>query len=284
MKLMRFTDPAEFYRQASPFLLAREADHNLILGLCADLMRNRFLYGSDPPYFAAVEHTGSVVAAALMTPPFRPALSHVEAPEALALLAADLAAEYQTLPGVLGPKPHSEAFAALWQQPRGQTYHLGRAMRIFQLTRVRPVRGVPGRLRRATGADRELLVEWFGAFQREALGEDDDTGVAQSIERWLTGADRALYLWEDGQPVSMAGAGGPTPHGIRISAVFTPPERRRRGYASALVAAASQEQLDGGRRFCFLFTDLGNPTSNHIYQEIGYQPVCDMDEYHFGQG
>lgn len=80
----------------------------------------------------------------------------------------------------------------------------------------------------------------------------------------------------------MAGAGGRTPNGIRISAVYTPPDLRCRGYASALTAAVSQDQLNRGRRFCFLFTDLANPTSNKIYQEIGYRPVCDYDLYRFG--
>jgi hypothetical protein len=81
--------------------------------------------------------------------------------------------------------------------------------------------------------------------------------------------------------VSVVGAGGETPNGIRIGPVYTPPEVRNRGYASALTAAASADQLARGRRFCFLFTDLANPTSNKIYQAIGYEPVCDMDQYRF---
>jgi len=93
-----------------------------------------------------------------------------------------------------------------------------------------------------------------------------------------------LRVWEDNTPVSMAGASGPTPNGIRVGAVYTPPERRRRGYASGLVAALSQEQLDAGKRFCFLYTDLANPTSNKIYQDIGYEAVSDVDEYHFANG
>ena len=65
--------------------------------------------------------------------------------------------------------------------------------------------------------------------------------------------------------------------------MYTPPEQRGHGYASAATAALSQLLLERGRRFCFLFTDLANPTSNHIYQTIGYQPVCDVDIYHFAE-
>ena len=81
--------------------------------------------------------------------------------------------------------------------------------------------------------------------------------------------------------MSLAGAGGLTPNGIRVGPVYTPPELRGRGYASNLVAGVSQLQLDAGRTFVFLFTDLANPTANQIYQEIGYEPVNDVDEYAF---
>jgi predicted GNAT family acetyltransferase len=91
-----------------------------------------------------------------------------------------------------------------------------------------------------------------------------------------------MRFWVDnGKRVSMAGYGGVTPNGIRIGPVYTPPEFRKRGYASALTAALSQEMLDQGRKFVTLYTDLSNPTSNHIYQTIGYKPVHDVDEYRF---
>jgi predicted GNAT family acetyltransferase len=91
-----------------------------------------------------------------------------------------------------------------------------------------------------------------------------------------------MYLWDDGAPVSMCGISGPTPHGIRIGPVYTPPPSRGRGYASNLVAAASQRALDAGRRSVFLLTDLANPTSNDIYESIGYERVRDVDQYLFG--
>jgi hypothetical protein len=136
-------------------------------------------------------------------------------------------------------------------------------------------------MRRARADERDLVAEWFRAFIREALREDG-AEAREVAEFWLTKPGRFLYVWEDGgRPVSMTGASGRTPNGIRIGAVYTPPELRGRGYASSLVAAVSQAQLDSGLRFCFLYTDLANPTSNHIYAEIGYEPVCDVDEYRF---
>jgi predicted GNAT family acetyltransferase len=116
------------------------------------------------------------------------------------------------------------------------------------------------------------------------MPDHDDTleHAGETADYWIRGG--GLRVWEDDTPVSMAGASGPTPNGIRVGAVYTPPEKRRRGYASGLVAALSQEQLDAVKRFCFLYTDLANPTSNKIYQDIGYEAVSDVDEYHFANG
>jgi hypothetical protein len=102
----------------------------------------------------------------------------------------------------------------------------------------------------------------------------DESAVAA---RWDPRVERGtVYLWErEGDVVSMAAAVGPTPNGMRVGAVYTPPEHRGHGYASALVAALSQDLLDRGRTFTMLYTDLANPTSNAIYQRIGYVPVSD---------
>jgi predicted GNAT family acetyltransferase len=66
---------------------------------------------------------------------------------------------------------------------------------------------------------------------------------------------------------------GATRHGIRVSFVYTPPELRGRGYASACVAAVSGRALASGKSFCTLYTDLANPTSNSIYQRVGYRRI-----------
>ena len=283
MELTRYTSVEPFYQRAADFLVADEARHNLTLGLCAELQVDLHLYGEQQPYMAIVSDSGQVVATALMTPPYNLTLSSIAAPDALRVIANDLAGMGQTLPGVTGPDGVALRFAEQWAQLHSQRYALAMSLRIYQLTSVRPVAGAPGVLRRATLADRALTARWMGAFQDETEHEAHASPAAAeaATERWLTSHQRALYFWVDGEAVSMAGVTGPTPHGIRVGAVYTPPEYRKRGYASALVAAASQAQLDAGRRFCFLFTDLANPTSNHIYQEIGYEPVCDVDEYRF---
>jgi predicted GNAT family acetyltransferase len=153
-------------------------------------------------------------------------------------------------------------------------------MRIFQLERVIPPIDVPGRFRPATVDDSDLVAAWSVAFVRESLGDAADPAT---VERSVVAGieERRLFVWEDLLPVSMAAWVGPTPNGVRINYVYTPPELRGRGYASACVAALSQNRLDSGRRFCFLYTDLANPTSNSIYRKIGYEPVADVSAFNF---
>ncbi|MFN6498171.1 MAG: GNAT family N-acetyltransferase [Nostoc sp. DedQUE01] len=279
MKLYRFQTPTEFYGRVKDYLLNQEAQHNLLLGISHTLIENPEHF-DEKPYLATVEENGDIVAVAMRTPPRTLLLSQIKDFQAVRLLAQDLSISYPSLPGVNAPTDEAKAFTLAWHSLTGQSYQLKVALRTFQLEKVKPISQVPGYLRLATDNDRELLKNWHEAFSLEALGE-----IELDAERWV---QRVLqrgtaYLWQDEVPVSIACHGGTTPNGARVGMVYTPPEHRRRGYASVCVAALSQTLLDRGNRFCFLFTDLANPTSNHIYQEIGYQPVGDWDNYSLGE-
>jgi predicted GNAT family acetyltransferase len=281
MELTRFSDVPAFVERATPFLLTHEAHNNLLLGICTELARNPSTFGPEPPVMLTVEAEETVVLAALQTPPNNLVLSRTEYRVALDLLVSTLAAEDHRFPGVQGACADAEHFARRWATVHEQQIAPAMDLRIYQLATVRPPAAVPGQMRRAAEADRPLLETWFAAFHEEATPGGSASDTAAIVTRWLTSPTRYLALWENSEPVALAGATGPTPNGIRIGAVYTPPEHRRRGYASALVAALSQYQLDTGKRFCFLFTDLSNPTSNHIYQAIGYEPVVDVVELRF---
>ena len=282
LRLTRPVGPAEFEKVAGPFLGAREAENNLTLGLVAGLKAGR-AFGPLPPFFAVVRDDDRVIGAAMRTPPLNLIIAAGTEQRALPLILDGLESETTDIPGMSGPKALVARAAHEWSERhdvRGRVYMQSR---IYQLTRVRAPRLVGGRMRVARPDDLQLVASWFQAFLEESQPSNGDAPALgrgrEHADHWI--ASGGLRIWDDARPVAMAGAGGPTPHGIRVSAVFTPPESRRRGYASALVAALSQEQLDRGRRFCFLFTDLANPTANHIYQDIGYEPVIDADEWRF---
>jgi predicted GNAT family acetyltransferase len=285
MEVRRHAGVDRFLDHAGEFLGEREAEHNLILGLSSQLQRAPRMYGEDP-YLAVVEDDGRVVGAVLRTPPHNLILSELDDERAIKPIVAAVRAEFASLPGVVGPKERVAQFAEAWQAATGAKARLEIAQRIFRVDRVDAPEGVPGRMRSYEPSDRALATRWMDAFVAEALpeGAPHPESSDEFVDRRHEDTNGGLVFWGDGETVSFAGYGGLTPNGIRIGPVYTPPELRGRGYGSALTAALTQQLLDGGRRFCFLFTDLANPTSNSIYQRIGYRPVSDVDAWAFRTG
>jgi uncharacterized protein len=273
------TDPVEVLERAGPLLRADEARHNLAFGIVSSARDQPDVYPELRAWI--VTQRSKVVAAALQTPPYNLVLGRPLVERALDELAGRIAKE---LPGVVGAVPEVDRFAQLWAERSGVGVATRFEQRIYALRRVQAPR-VEGAMRLAGTVDRDLVLAWTVAFSREALHDDDaNTGrLERSVDARLDGTETSgIVLWEvERGPVALAGFGGPTPNGIRIGPVYTPPEHRGRGYGSAVTAATSQLQLDRGRRFCFLYTDLANPTSNAIYMRIGYEPVCDSRELVF---
>jgi uncharacterized protein len=285
MEVVRQDDAAAFLTEAEPLLLADEARHNLILGIAGTIRDSPGHYPTRDLW--VVRDDGAVVAAAVRTAPYNLILARPQSPRALAALAEAVAGE--ELPGVVGSEPEAVEFSELWTRHTGRPTRTNMRQGVYALERVEPPPATPGAARVATAADRELVLGWLVAFAEEALhegGPGSDRAEAL-IDFRLSSPTAGIFLWADGgEPVSLAGWGGPTPNGIRIGPVYTPPEVRGRGYATALTAELSQRLLDGrlfasGRRFCFLYTDLANPTSNAIYERIGYRRVAESAEIVF---
>jgi len=274
MRVVRHADSAAFLAATEPFLVAREALHNIPMSIartcCADTTRY-----PGPNYWAAVEDDGRVVGIAAMTPPHRVQI-YVPRGDAVDAVAADLAASSWTPPGVHGPADVADSFAAAWCALRGGRADVCMDLRAFELRAVIAAPRVPGEMRCAEVADEELVASWYHAFEAEAHASPSGADVARRLI-----ADRRLFVWVDGRPVAQAAIVGTTPNGARIGAVYTPPELRRRGYATALVAALSKRVLADGRVFAFLFTDLANPVSNSIYPKVDYRAIGDFRDYVF---
>ena len=263
--------PAAFLERAEPWLLTREDEHNLHLSLAYARRQNGET--EEDSLFATVERDGEVVGCVIRTPPHKLLVTTMplDAVPSVVAVADDM---YDEIPAVLGPADVAEAVATAWVETRGGSWQAGMRQRIYRLDEVTRPTAVGGHLRVAEPADLELAVEWAAGFARDAghQFERPRDATVSIIERG------ALHIWEDGEPVSMAAAQGRTPNGIRVGYVYTPERFRGRGYASAAVAELSQRMLDSGLRFCVLYTDLSNPTSNVIYKRIGYREVVDVSD------
>lgn len=275
-RVRRHESAEAFLDRAEPWLLRAEAEHNLLLGIAARLAAGE-RFGEEPPYLATVETDDVVAGCAFRTPPFKLGLTEMPL-EAVTALADDVARVFSALPAVMGPEAEAGRFAMLWAERTATTARAGMRQRIYRLERViEPKPAPPGAMRPATGDDLPIVFPWYEAFEAEARVMVQRS--ADHIRERL--ASGSIFLWEDGAVRSMAGVAGRTRHGARIGPVYTPPEHRRRGYAGALTAALSRRMLESGLAFCFLYTDLANPTSNAIYQRIGYRPVADSMDWEF---
>ena len=281
-----FEDPLAFRDATEPFLLEREAANNLLLGILAAMQADVAPVRLPEGYLAlGRDRDGrSVASVTLWTTGWNVLLSFPDDIRFGAAAGRAMRSTGADIPGVLGPRLTAHAFADAW---RGADVPIreGMSQLIYQLDRRPEVPGGGGRLRVAHPADRDLLIDWSSGFSRDALHETPTREQVSARVDWrLLGPGGTAYIWDDdgGTPVSMASATGPTPNGIRIGGVYTPPELRGRGHASNAVAALSARLMDEGRDLCFLFTDASNPTSNAIYRRIGYEQVAEVVELRFG--
>lgn len=199
ISVRRFPDVASFLAIGGEFLADREAEHNLILGLCSRSIAYPQTY-AEPPYLAIAMEGERVGAIGFRTPPHNLVLSEVDAPAAIEAIARDARDAFASLPGVLGPKEGARAFTETWRELTG------------------------------FGADRVMTNRIY-----RASGRTVHEPPAVALARPIDDPDGDLLLWEDaGAPVSLAGFGDPTPNGTRVGPVYTPPALRGRGYASVV--------------------------------------------------
>jgi len=244
----RIPDADAFLVAAGDALYANEALHSLMIGIVERLTENINFYGEEQPYLAVVSDQGKPLLADTMTPPFGLVLAVLQkdAEEGIPLLVTDLLDSEWELPDVLGETHYARQYAEEWAAQTGGRYQKEMDMCIYVLEQVSPPEKVMGRFVQAVMDDLDLITNWLHGFETEALHED------RPKELLLKAAEAQIrrkvwYLWwDEGRPVSMCLRTRPTRTGISVSGVYTPPELRGRGYASACVAALSQLLLDEG--------------------------------------
>jgi predicted GNAT family acetyltransferase len=278
MRVRTYTGAEAFLRNTRAELESNEAANSLMLGVCERLMRHPERVKAAP-CLKTVEGKDGLVLAAMMTPPHKLVVYGHQGDIAggARILVQDLVGEGWKVPGVLGPNEAAKGVAEAWSEVTGRGYGLEQRLRVLALRKVTSPEPARGRLRQATEADVELVARWWCRFYREIFGEADQEEADRGARLRIAEGD--IYLWEDGQPVSMAMQTRPTRNGISVGLVYTPPELRRRGYASACVGELSRVLLESGWAFCALFVDLANVTARRVYERIGYAPICDYDEY-----
>jgi GNAT superfamily N-acetyltransferase len=274
-------DVAEFLAVAGEHLWRERARNTVILTVSEQLRLNPGLYAPPAGAGAAAgpllgwwtDPAGAVGGAFLHTPPH---------PVLLAAVPADVAAELapalagRALSGVNGHVAAAGAFAATWAAAsRGGRATAVRRLRLYRLGELAwPDPAPEGAPRVAVASDAPLIGDWFAAFADEVRENDAGQDHAAAVREKLS--HDGVLVWEaGGHPVSIACLTRQVVRMQRVGPVYTPPEFRGRGYASAVTAEASRRAREAGAEEVLLYTDLANPTSNSIYQRIGYQALED---------
>jgi len=280
MKVEFFSNPVDFLKVVKPVLVRAETRNSLVYGLAQTLAKDSTSY-KDFELWVIRNEGGELLAAALMTPPYPLVIwSDPLNDQAIGELAARLIEAGVKVPAVNGPESEAESFARFWTLKTGQKLRDGMRMRAYELVEVIEPPQPAGEMRQAKGTDAEVILTLLTAMQKEAMANDASRLTLEKVGRAIESG--VVYVWEvDHRAVTVAMKSRGTETSQSISGVYTLPEERGKGYASAIVAGLAQMILDDGKRMATLFTDLSNPTSNSIYQKVGFKTVCDYQQYDF---
>lgn len=291
MSVRFYDNPREFLEVAGGHIAAEPVVSTVLAGVTTRMVRALDAgegAGAEVPCWWVVAHgeDGEVLGVGMRTMPTAPWAAYLlPMPDADAVAIAravhERGEEVLDVNGALEP---GRACIAELSRLTGVPWRVARPTRLHELGQLVPPLTPPGRLRAATPGDLDIVEEWFGRFHEEA---DAQAGRAPTLHGRLSRdtlagrvADGLLHLWEDveGRVVQLTGCGGPDAGVSRIGPVYTPPEHRRRGYAAAAVAELARRMQEQGARVC-LFTDVENPTSNALYERLGFRPVVDQAEF-----
>ena len=271
IKIAFSEDPALVLSSAGEFLASQPVLHNLILSL----LRARLTQPEPGRYWVAMDRE-KAVGVILQSPLTFPATLTPMESRVVAAMVDAIAEAGVSLPGVNGDAATAASFSGQWTERCKSAATPIQGYRLYELLEVGEVPYIEGKLRQAVPSDRSLMIHWTRAFQEEIGEPANDTELR--VERGLAAGQ--LWLWDDSETVSMAVSREPIEGVVRLSGVYTPPDKRKRGYAAACVHALSKHLRDAAYR-CILYTDLGNPTSNSIYRRIGYRAVAEALRYRF---
>ncbi|CAH1205694.1 hypothetical protein PAECIP111892_02739 [Paenibacillus auburnensis] len=287
MQFRLYTDVHEFYTDTYDVLMRHEAQNLIPLGniIIGHEGKDKTDW-RDPVNWlmATISDAKGVRLTAVMTPPHNITLYATDNninPEAINCLIDGLK-DYE-IPGVTTEKNLGEYFAKEYTLRKGMTFTTTMSQRIYELTAVNPELQKVGIVRLLDEKDIHFFPYWAEAFYAAGSYGKTEMSIPQDADPYLYRiASKKLYILEDnGIPVSMAGFTRVMQTAIGVAFVYTPPYERRKGYATSIVAQISLLALNKGFTKCVLYTDLANPTSNSIYQKIGYKPVCDSLQLKF---
>ncbi|RNF39238.1 GNAT family N-acetyltransferase [Planococcus salinus] len=273
-----YSESLDFADKVEPYLYAEEEKNSLFIGVLGQIKTGRY----EDYFLATVEDEGELVAACLMTPPYPlELLIFKQIPDIEKFIVGQLVDSEVEVNGVGGEQETAYVFADAWVAQTGDSVKVRMNQGLLRIDSLnKGWEKSEGTWKVASKKEASLLEQWFMDFHRETgLPLYTAAENKRKIENFIE--EKEIYVWEvDGEVVSSMKKSRPSRHGISISFVYTPEEHRGKGYAKTLVAEVTEELLLEFD-FVLLYTDLQNPASNKIYQEIGYEEIANPVELLF---
>ena len=270
-RIRAYKTPDEFLKETGKLLERREVENNLILGICNDLADPAKEH-KDFVFINSLDEHG-IQATSIKTIHNAVVSGVTQDPGHIKNLADYYLDNEIDLPGVVGESFYSKEFSRFYGKEEVRDI----SMLVHKLTSVNDLQIAEGRLESAVENDIEQITQWSMNFERDAKSFPVKNREQARKETKRKIASRRIYKWViDGKMVSIAAIVRRTRHSGIVGLVYTPDELRGRGYATSCVKNLSEHILQIGAKYCGLFTDKANPTSNRIYRSIGYLPVAEF--------
>ncbi|KMP28969.1 acetyltransferase [Bacillus wiedmannii] len=268
IQLHVYKEILHFKEDVTPFLEKNEQENNLMLGI---------LQVAQEPTFMGVAKRGEEIAIVFLQTEekIQMIVATSEIPEVdIVKLAKELSKVYPDIPGLIGNKETVQRLAEEIAVLENKKTNVVMEQGVYALQQVKKKWTEDGAFREIGSDELPLIEQWIYQFCEDVRLPTTKEEAKQTAHTLIT--NRRLFgLDVDGKLVSVAAKTRPTTNNITVNFVYTPKEARKKGYASSCVAALSQRMLDEGYKTTTLYTDLANPTSNKIYQEIGYEQIAE---------
>ncbi|MDA1527381.1 GNAT family N-acetyltransferase [Bacillus cereus group sp. TH260-2LC] len=268
IQLHVYEEIVNFKEEVTPFLEKNEQENNLILGV---------LQMVHQPIFMGIAKQGEEIAVVFLQTEEKKQIivaTSEMAEEDIVELAKKLAEVYPNVPGLIGNKKIVQRLAEEIAVLENKKTTVAMEQGIYELKQVKKKWNGDEVFREVNSDELTLIEQWIYQFCEDVNLPTTKEEAKQTAHTLITN-HRLFGLEIDGKLVSVAAKTRPTKNNITVNFVYTPKEARKKGYASNCVAALSQRMLDEGYKTTTLYTDLANPTSNKIYQEIGYEQIAE---------
>ncbi|HDR4604414.1 TPA: GNAT family N-acetyltransferase [Bacillus cereus] len=268
IQLHVYEEVVNFKKEVISFLEKNEQENNLILGV---------LQMVQQPIFMGVAKQEEEIAIVFLQTEEKKQII-VATSEVMGVdikeLAKELTKVYPDIPGLIGNKKVVQKLAEEIAVLENKKMNVVMEQGVYALQQVKKKWTEEGIFREINSDELPVIEKWIYQFCEDVNLPTTKEEAEQTAHTLITN-HRLFGLEIDGKLVSVAAKTRPTKNNITINFVYTPKEERKKGYASNCVAALSQRMLDEGYKTTTLYTDLANPTSNKIYQEIGYEQIAE---------